>query len=110
MPRQTVTLKIDSSEVQGEGSFIVVSSNIRWKQVRQLQKQSRDAETGETDNLELGMRTIAAMIVDWNWTGDDGEPLPAPAKDPSILDDLTQEEMTWLFTNVEEKLNLKLGN
>lgn len=107
--RQSKTFVIDSSEVQGEGSFVKVTSNIKWKEVRTFQKMSTD-ERGDVDNLMLGMRTIAGMIIDWNWTDEEGNPLPVPAKDPDILDDLTQEEMTWLFENVQDKLKVNLGN
>jgi len=103
--RQSTTTRLDSSEVQGDGSFITVTSKIKWKEIRHLRNLATD-ETGAVDNLQLGMDTIAKMIIAWNWTDEEGIPLPVPAENPSILDELTSDEMTWLFENVQGHLQV----
>ena len=37
-------------------------------------------------------------VVDWNWTGIDGEPMPKPYKNPKVFKDLQNEELIWLVS------------
>ena len=42
--------------------------------------------------------SLAKRVVDWNWTGIDGEPLAKPYKNPEVFKDLYNEEVLWLIT------------
>jgi len=124
--RRSIT-KHDSSEVQGEGSFVVLSG-VKVKEMREARKQSRRAriararrdaelennplaevpEDDEDLEFEGGIQMLTAHIVDWNWVDDDGNPLPLPKERPNVVDELTNEESEFLveiLTGSEEAKN-----
>ena len=42
--------------------------------------------------------TLATAVIDWNWTGADGEPLPLPGSDwAAVTEGLEQAEVMWLL-------------
>ena len=40
--------------------------------------------------------TVAGRVAAWNWTDIIGDPLPPPYGDPSIIERLSNDEVTWL--------------
>lgn len=89
--RQTVK-KIDSVEVQGEGSYVVLTG----VKVSEMRKMRKSAEDKDFDHFQGGLDLIAKHIQDWNWVDDDGNPLALPANNPEVIDDLTDEESKFL--------------
>lgn len=103
MPQRDSTRRLDSSEVQGDGSYVV----FRRLEVG-LVKEIRSNPNGKT-NLELNMDSILACVVDWNWVDDEGTPLPLPNEDPTVLDKLFFSETDFLIDAIwgtdEERKN-----
>ena len=65
----------------------------------------RIGRDGETDNEKLMsseeqfsrmVSHVASRVVKWNWTGLDGEPLPQPYKNESLIASLHADELLWL--------------
>ena len=112
MPKRVTSRRIETLELQGEGSFIVLRMMPYGiaKQARQFvgigdvknrtdmtleQKQEWIAkETALTEKLIFG------SIVDWNWVGDDDQPLPIP-KTGDDLERLTSEEVLFILNHVQ---------
>src|SRR5574343_659356 len=46
---------------------------------------------------------LAHMMVDWNWTGPDGEAYPKPTAE--VLGQLTYEEIGWLMARYTEPMS-----
>jgi len=94
MPKRKSTNRIESEEVQGEGSYVIFRS-LLVEEVRKARGIKDDDDT-----FELGMDNITNHIVEWNWVDEDGEPLPLPSDDPGIMDKLTVDEVNFLANNL----------
>ncbi|MDY6957629.1 MAG: hypothetical protein SVK08_00595 [Halobacteriota archaeon] len=43
---------------------------------------------------------LASHLVGWNWTDNNGDPLPQPHKNPEAIKLLTEDELLWLVSAV----------
>lgn len=93
MPKRQTVRRFDAKEVQGEDAFVVVSS-VKVKEIRVLRQMGTDSE--DFDAFEEGLKLIAKHVIDWNWVDDEGKKLPVPSKEHSVVDELTQEEVSFL--------------
>lgn len=110
MPRVTGK-RIDSKEFQGEGSFVVLRP-LPWKAAKEARKfiavgnvssrtdisdeekeQRIEAESNFTEDM------IFRSVVEWNWTDDNGAPLPVPRKQED-LELLTMDEVSFLVESI----------
>jgi len=91
MPERNITKRIDSKEIQGEGSYVV----LRRLTIGYVKAMRRN-EKGES-NLELNEQAVLDHLVEWNWVDSDGKPLPIPKDAPEILDAMTFEETDFLI-------------
>ena len=59
-----------------------------------------DTETGANAQESFGVLcdSLSKRVVDWNWTGIDGELMPKPYKNPKVFKDLQNEELIWLVS------------
>ena len=92
MPKRKSVNKFDAKEIQGEGAFVKVSA-VKVQQIRELREGS--GEEG-FDYFEEGLKLVAAHVVDWNLVDDEGDPLPLPADIPEVIDELTEDEASWI--------------
>lgn len=110
MPKRMNVKKFDTSEVMGEDSYIklrmLTVGEIRHlrkesaKAKRQIEQRQAQLEAGkeptvevpEFDWFEKGLQLLAKQLVSWNWVDEEGEPLPHPREDPTVIDRLTEEE------------------
>lgn len=88
MAKRISTKKFSTAEVQGDGSFVILSS-VKVGEQRDYFEQKDDEDF---DKIEWGVELLIKHIVDWNWVDDDGEPLPLPKDDPDVIDELTNAE------------------
>ena len=95
---------IESTAVQGEGSFVKVKSMTINEMMGYGNSKDKDA-----DPAKLGLQILDDMIVDWNWVDDDDNPLPIPAENPGTVASLPFQESTWLLneTGLQETFNTK---
>ena len=75
--------RVDSEEVQGPGSWV------------EFQRPT----WGISDHVSTGRELLELCIVGWNWTDDNGDPLPLPAEHPGIVSEIPYQEANWLMTN-----------
>ncbi|HML23520.1 MAG TPA: hypothetical protein PKD09_17825 [Aggregatilinea sp.] len=93
MPKRQAIYTYKSDEVQGEGSFVKIRA-VTYGEAKKL----RGAVQGMTDDEKVvqNEQLIIDKIVEWNWVDDDGNPLPRPKDDPTVLESLTAQEMAFL--------------
>ena len=99
MPRQKRIIEVDSSRVQGEGSWVRLSK-LTWGEIKTMRARSVDAEDDADLQFEIGEATITKHVVAWNWADEDGHPLPQPQDDPEVFDTLTDDEFGFLAESI----------
>lgn len=106
--------RIETKDLQGEGSFIVVKT-VGWKTAKRIneflimgnvelradmtneqKKKHVDEETALTEQI------LFSSIVDWNWADENNNALPIP-RTTDDLDLLTVEEVQFLLSSVTGK-------
>jgi hypothetical protein len=88
--RLTSIVRVDTPEVQGEGSWV----RVRRANVEEMREKRNNPK--EVDAFEMGVALITRHAVDWNWVDDDDKPLPFPSEDPSVIEKLTDPEVAAL--------------
>jgi hypothetical protein len=101
---------VQTEEVQGEGSYVV----IRKPKVREIRELRQQRDSADVDTFEVSIELISDHLVDWNWVDDDDNPLPLPSQDPSVIDELNDEETEFLASILigtrEDRKNLQRGS
>ncbi|MBU0847016.1 hypothetical protein KKH23_07470 [Patescibacteria group bacterium] len=103
MPKRQNIVQLDSSKVQGEGSYVIVRRQIveemrtflsseTWAE---LQKSLKDDATGGAVVIDIA-KEASGRIIEWNWVDDNDDPLPLPKDDPEVFDRLTDQEFMFL--------------
>lgn len=92
-----VKRKIESDEVQGEGSWIIVRSP-NFEDLGEFDPtQMEDMETNPEVAKEFGFSIAGKMVEDWNWVGDDDRPLPKPKTLDNPMSVLSMPEMMFII-------------
>jgi len=79
--------RVESDEVQGPGSWVEFQRPT-WGMISNIPESDR-----------TGRRLLEVAILDWNWTDDNGDPLPLPKDAPGLLENIPQQESNWLSEN-----------
>lgn len=100
--------KVDSAEVQGEGSFVVFASPTfdDIAKFGDLIFSDNEATKTDAEAIKLVVPLLQRFTVNWDWVDDDGTPLPNPQEDTSVIGRLTFEEQQFLVTNLTAAFNL----
>jgi len=93
MPKRQTVKKIDTSEMQGEGSHIIITA-VKVKEIRLMRTASQ--EDPDFDSFQAGLDLIQQHIKSWNWVDDEETPLAQPSDDPSVIEELTTAEVSYL--------------
>ncbi len=104
MVKRVSRRRVSTEEVQGEGSYVVVTG-VKVREIKALRKTAQDPNF---DIFVGGLKLLQEHIVEWNWVDDEGDPLLCPKDDPDVIDELTEEEATFLsriLTGEEEAKN-----
>lgn len=78
MPRRKLTCRVDSAEVQGDGSYVVLRVLPYGAISEAIQRFGQGVAIENND--EWIRKTISTCVIEWNWVDDDGNPLPLPAR------------------------------
>lgn len=107
MSKRETTRKVRSSEVQGSGSFVVFKK-IRVKDMREIQESYANIEEDDSEaSMKLTTDLLKDYLIEWNWCDENQEPLPLPAEDPDVIENLTDEELLFLSENITGSKNRK---
>ena len=94
--RNVETRRIDSAEVMGEGSYVVLKP-VKYGRIREAIAMSQSGDNAAGEQLLASL--IVGAVVEWDWVDDDEQPLPAPTK-PEDLDELYTEEVKFLTAQI----------
>lgn len=109
MRQKNKRLRVDSAEVQGLGSFVIIRSP-SWGLLRKAQRLTDEGKNAAAVSVEFVDELIGESVLAWNWTDDNDQPLPAPAQDRSVIDRLTAEEVAFLVEKVTGLVGDGSGN
>ena len=101
--------KLDSADVQGEGSFVKIK-NLNIAEIMEHVSPNGASETPDgAEAAAIGLQVLDSMVVDWDWVDDDDEPLPVPVDNPGTVASLPFQESTWLLqeTGIDKALDQK---
>ncbi len=101
--RQPKTRRIPTDSVQGPDSYAVIRPP-KWGLLRKAQKQAKASDQADA-GIAFAEELLVKSVVDWNWTDDEGEPLPLPKDDPAVLDDLDADEVAFLVEKITGAFN-----
>ena len=104
--------RVDSAEVQGDGSYVVIQSPGFDVLGDLLSVANIVGDKGKPEELDLSkisgetMQAIFGLlektVVEWDWVNDSGDPLPQPREDPEVIRrELSQEEQTFLVAHLD---------
>lgn len=106
-------VRVDSSEVRGAGSFVVLRPP-KWKLMLRALKvfnAAGGAERQEDATLEMMDVLLPQMIVAWNWTNEDtGKVLATPAVDQESWDNLDLAEVFFLINQASPLIEVNRKN
>ena len=107
MPKRQSVVRIDSTVVQGDGSFVELSRAKVADIKAMIQKYGNSFATTDDAsmdsmlaNVEAAREMLVRLVHKWNWVDDDDQPMPQIHDDPNVLELLTVEEMTFLMKQV----------
>lgn len=92
MPRRVSIKTVNAEEIQGEGAYIKFTP-LKVKEIREIRGARDDPDR---DSFEAGMEMLTRHVAEWNLVDDEGQPLPLPSEDPEVINDLTDEEATFM--------------
>lgn len=105
MARRQIVIRVDTSEVQGEGAYLDYRA-LTWGERKELIQKFQDLE-GEEFERFLGS-VIFDHLAGWNWTDGDGLALPLPTA-LSDLDSYTVDEVKFLNNTAAKSIMGTLG-
>lgn len=94
--------RFETESVQGEGSFVILSSPkveqiLEWQEkAAALKPEGKAKGLSDAEAIKIGMEMLAEHIIDWDWVDDHGQPLPVPNGDVDVIAQLTMEETNLL--------------
>jgi hypothetical protein len=92
MPKRPDTVKVDSSGIQGEGSWVEFR-RLTWGERQDIVKQIGELE-GEAYR-KFVVEFMLGQLVSWNWVDKNGKPLKMPSNEEA-LNSLYPEESDFL--------------
>lgn len=92
MPKRPNTVKVDSSAIQGEGSFVEFR-RLTWGERKDIIQKIGELQGAEYSTFIVEF--MLGQLCNWNWVDKDGKPLPLPT-DEDELNKLYPEESDFL--------------
>ena len=83
--------KIDSSEVQGKNSFVLMQAPT----MGDIQAIALPNTTDKNANMEYAMFLLGRLVKNWNWVDDNGDPLSKPSEE--VIMNLPYAEIKFLI-------------
>jgi hypothetical protein len=102
--------KIDSSEVQGEGSFVVIQSPgfdvlgdlLAVANIDANALENNDFSGLSSETVDGIFSLLEKVVVEWDWVDDEDNPLPQPKEDPDVIRrETTQAEQSFLVGELD---------
>jgi len=105
-----ITVSSEEFPSHKPGSHIVVPPRVKRKHARAVREIMRGAQLKPGEDGYLGPEEADKKLVDilleigvrWNWLDAEGGPLPQPEDDPSVYDEISEDEITFILTHVTD--------
>lgn len=102
MPKRITSKRVKSDKVQGAGSWVeykpfTYGERLELDDERALHV-AQDEDEGSAWARASSERLVVEHILAWNWVDDNGEPLPLPSADPTVVHRLNDVEMGFINT------------
>lgn len=98
-------------ETQGPGTWVEFRRRLGMKHIRMVAEmatwQGASFQENPTEVLSMLDRfgeILSQLLVAWNWTDGEGDPLPQPKKNPDVIGELTIDELMWLMQAMADNL------
>lgn len=111
-------IRVPSDVMPGhpDGSYVEVPRRFKRKYAKRLREITRRALLPERDKdgnptadhlppEEADKLTIELFLdigIRWNWIGVDGAPLPQPEDDPSVYEEISDDEIIFIIEHIED--------
>jgi hypothetical protein len=83
--------RIDSSEIQGEGSFVVM----RAPTLNDIRDNVLADLTDKKASIDFSITLLGRLVESWNWVDDEGNALPQPSEE--VIVGLPYNEIKFLM-------------
>lgn len=115
MAQRQGIIRIDAAAVQGDEAYVVVRK-LGYAQRQHATRMMADAFGGKipqkldasaitseflAGNDAYTRRLLGENVLEWNWVDDAGKALPVPSADVSVIERLTDEEVTFLAQAIQ---------
>ncbi len=109
VPSDDLTVLIDETAYHPHaGEHVDYIRGIPWGYHRVV-RASVDIDTKDAKEVMTSWSNLVGIlpdcIVGWNWTDNNGEPLPQPHRNLAAFDTLNEEELLWLWQNVVPRIS-----
>ena len=81
--------RYDTKSVQGQGTWV------EMKPLSVEEVQEARAKLNQENNVEYSIDLLHKHLVAWNWTDEEGQPLPQPGS-PGDFEGMTHSEFDYL--------------
>jgi hypothetical protein len=113
MPQRQNTLRLETPQLQGDGSFVTLR-RLSWERQQEAQRLLAEGNGGTLprDGAEMSvtaefLRTneawtreiLAESVINWNWVDDAGQPMPLPVDGGIPL--LSLDEVLFLLRTLQ---------
>lgn len=106
-PVATNRVASDDVETQGPGTWVEFRASLRLKHLRAVAEMatfaSVDFGTNQQEALDAFGRigaVMSSLVLAWNWTDEEGEPLAQPRDNAEVFEELTFPELNWLISQL----------
>jgi hypothetical protein len=97
MPQRTGRTVTVTGGPQGDDAFVVIK-RMTVDESTAFAKLFANVQGAATEEQELAVRrAVSELVLDWNFVGDDDQPLPKPHGNAEVVGQLLNEELKWLF-------------
>jgi len=107
MAKRLNVYRVDSSIVQGEGSFVEIRALTRDQAKEDRKELVAARDLSDDQQEEASDAWIASMVAGWDWVDDNGLPLPLPGTDVSVIGKLSIQELGFLVETIEGQITRK---
>lgn len=109
MPARNTSKKV-MTPIQGDDAYVIIKIPT-YGDMKRLTDETKGIDpkkAGAAENLEFATKMVKGFVLQWNWVKDDeGTPFEFPPAKPSVVDELTTDEVLALVTAIFDGEDVK---
>lgn len=103
--RQSVQ-RVPSLKVQGKDSWVEFK-RFTVGESKKLREEAQEHDGDSEWQQAHGEQMLCEHIINWNWVDDADQALQLPSTDPTVIDQLTDDELNFLMDLFKPKVDQK---